>query len=267
MDKFGGVSLEDIISAATNDLNDEQGKSKQTSDGATKLYSSQDGTNNVPVADNGNEPAGDVCKMCGAVMTGAFCGMCGWSSNNADTTPQEYCENCGAVMTGAFCQNCGYGASVEYCENCGTPMQNGVCPNCASAVQEYCENCGAVMTGGFCQNCGYGADVEYCENCGTPMQNGYCPNCSGGRTTSKPKTGLIAGIAVAAVAVIAAIVVGVIALIPKECGLCGDEYKGFAHKYKNDFGIVVEACPECYEDVKAISDGLEEFADEAKDLF
>ncbi len=119
-EKIGGISIEEIVGAATDDLN---GK---TSQGAPR-------PGNVP-------QSGTLCLRCGEPMPGEFCIKCGWSESAAPSA--KTCANCGSPMEAndVFCGECGWKVGVtvqkEFCPQCGSVVVNGSCRVCQGNVDD-----------------------------------------------------------------------------------------------------------------------------------
>ena len=188
-EKIGGLSLDEIRGAATDDLN---GKAPQV--------------NPAPVMQNDPEPqpgfafqqtpqpaASAFCAECGTPMTGEFCRECGWSANAANNmppvppvapaSPSLVCGGCGAPMANGemFCGNCGWSVNAGAAPVAPTPANGTIC-----------ENCGAPMGGEmFCGNCGWklGTTVqkEFCPECGSVVINGFCQVCQQNTNEDKGK--------------------------------------------------------------------------------
>ncbi|MBE6782698.1 MAG: hypothetical protein E7536_01645 [Ruminococcaceae bacterium] len=152
-EKIGGLSIDDIVGAATDDLN---GKAPQQNNTQPFAQPNQFGAYQAPVepqnayAQSPVNPAPvavpTFCGECGSPMTGDFCGNCGWSEKSANN---NFANN------NSFAND---GGSV--CENCGAPMNAGemFCGNCGWQVgttvqKEFCPECGSVVINGFCQYC------------------------------------------------------------------------------------------------------------------
>ena len=156
-EKIGGLSIDDIVGAATDDLNGKAPQQNNAQDfGQPYANPNQFGGYQPPVepqpAYAPPAPMPTFCGECGSPMTGDFCGNCGWSeksnNNNNNFANNDFANN-------NFSNNDG-----SVCESCGAPMNQGemFCGNCGWQVgttvqKEFCPECGSVVINGFCQYC------------------------------------------------------------------------------------------------------------------
>ncbi len=199
---IGGISLDEIMSAATDDL---EGRTPPAP---------------APAPDTLAEPKYvDICSNCGCEMTDRFCTNCGWdkTKQNAVSADIEKCMQCGAIMENdaMFCVECGWkkGTVAPAINNEPPVVSADVCPNCGAAYEEdalFCVECGCkkgadipqqqptvhfdepandmVNVGGYvCSNCGAPIDLDaaFCTECGCRIvtddvpayADNICPIC------------------------------------------------------------------------------------------